>query len=146
MAKPDDKNLSVYQFVYVGPHQCVGAEQLKPGPDSPSPDFARTIALGILNGSLGCYRASTHCRERIEEREFDVFDVEYVIRNGQCVGLGKYSSEHKDHTYVFRGDIDGTKFDAVFSLSAEHDFIKSPLMTLISGCWKTKSGKRGRRY
>lgn len=145
MAKFEEK-LSVYEFVYVGSHECTGAEQLKAGSDSPSPEFARTVALNILNGSIGRYRESVHCHERIVEREFDVFDMAKVIRNGQCIGGGKYSSEHKDHTYVFRGDIEGVEFDAVFSLSAEHDFIKSPLMTLISGCFKTKSGKRSRRF
>jgi hypothetical protein len=34
----------------------------------------------------------------------------------------------------------------VFSLSAEHDFIAAPLLTLITGCWKTKSGKRKKTY
>lgn len=80
------------------------------------------------------------------ERIFDVFEVEYVIRNGRPVGSGEYSEEHKDFKYTFRGNIDGTDFDAVFALSTEHDFVSSPLLKLITGCWKTKTGKRSRGY
>ena len=80
------------------------------------------------------------------ERNFDVFDIEYAIRNGRCIECGEYSDEHKSHKYMFRCDIDGVEFDAVFALSAERDLIESPLMVLITGCWKTKSGRRINRY
>jgi len=72
--------------------------------------------------------------------------MEYAVRNGRCIESGEYSDEHKDHKYVFRCDIDGIEFDAVFALSAEHDLIKSPLMILITGCWKTKTSRRRNRY
>jgi uncharacterized protein DUF4258 len=115
-------------------------------PVPPSPEFARSVALSILGGVTGCYRPTNHFAKQMTERDFDVFDIEYVIRNGSPVGEGVYSEEHKDHKYAFRGLIDGTEFDAVFSLCAQHDFIKAPLMKLITGCWKTKTGRRARRY
>jgi hypothetical protein len=31
-------------------------------------------------------------------------------------------------------------------LSADHDFIQSPQIVLITGCFKTKNGKRRRTY
>jgi hypothetical protein len=99
-----------------------------------------------LGGHRGSYRPSDHFREQMEERNFDVFDIEYAIRNGLCIEPGEYSDEYKSHKYVFRCDIDGVGFDAVFALSVERDLIKSPLMILITGCWKTKTGKRANRY
>jgi hypothetical protein len=115
-------------------------------PVPPAPELARAVALSILDGARGSYRASNHFSGQMADRGFDVFEFEYVIRNGSPVGKGEYSEEHKDHKYTFRGIIDGTEFDAVFSLSAEHDFIKSPLMILITGCWKTSSGRRIRTF
>ncbi len=131
---------------YVGREDRTPSDPVEPSPVPPSPEFARTIALSILGGAIGRYRTSNHFREQMDARKFDIFDMEYVIRNGSPTGPGEYSDEHKDHKYTFRGNIDGTSFDAVFSLSALHDFIKSPVMILITGCWKTKSGKRIRRY
>jgi len=113
---------------------------------SPVHEFARSVALKILGGNRGRYRTSAHFLEQMADRNFDVFDREYAIRHGESPGCGEYSDEHKDHKYVFRCDIDGVPFEAVFSLSAEHDFIKSPLMILITGYWKTKSGRRKNRY
>lgn len=72
--------------------------------------------------------------------------MEYVIRNGKCVEGGTFCESFRNHQYTFRGYIDGTGFDAVFALSADHDLIKSPLLILISGCFKTRSGRRGRTY
>ena len=80
------------------------------------------------------------------ERDFDVFDIEYVIRNGRCIEGGEFSEEARNRKYTFRGSIDGTDFDAVFALSVDHDFIESPLVVLITGCFKTASGKRSKTY
>jgi len=80
------------------------------------------------------------------KRNFDVFDIEYAVRNGNCVEGGEYNDSYKNHKYVFRCDIDGVGFEAVLALSAEHDLIKSPLMVLITGIWKTQSGERRERY
>ena len=146
MAKDDHKEVK-HECVFVGDNDDIVAMQpLETTPVPPSPEVARAVALSVLNGSRGRYRPSNHVSRQMEERGFDVFDMEYVIRNGKCIEPGEYSEEHKDHKYTFRGNIDGTDFDAVFSLSAEHDFIKSPLMILITGCWKTQTGKRKKTY
>ncbi len=79
-------------------------------------------------------------------RGFDVFDMEYVIRNGTCIEGGLFYAEFRNHKYRFRGNIDGTNFDSVFALSADHDLIQSPLVILITGCFKTKSGRRRKTY
>lgn len=131
---------------YVGEEDRSQGELTDAVPATPPAEFARQVALTILGGAIGRYRPSNHFSKQMVEREFDIFDIEYVIRNGSPVGDGEYSAEHRDHKYTFRGYIDGTEFDAVFALSAEHDFIKSPLMKLITGCWKTKSGKRTTSY
>ena len=112
----------------------------------PSTEFARSVSLSILGGNRGRYRPSAHFQQQREDRDFDVFDIEYAVRNGKCVDEGEYSDTHKDFKYVFRCDIDGIEFDAVIALSAEHDLLNSPLLILITGCWKTKSGRRRRRY
>jgi hypothetical protein len=130
--------------LYLGAAHATAMQPVEPKPIPPAPKFARDVALCVLHGDRGRYRTCNHFSEQMAERRFDVFDIEYVIRNGEPIGQGEYSEEHNDHKYTFRGIIDGTGFDAVFSLSAKHDFIKSPLITLITGCWKTKSGKRTR--
>jgi hypothetical protein len=119
---------------------------LEQAPAPPPTEFARTVALGVIGGKRGRYQASNHFAKQMADRGFDIFDVEYAIQNGKPTGEGEYSAEHKDHKYCFRCDIDGVAFDAVFSLSAEHDFITSPLLILITGVWKTKTGKRRKTY
>jgi len=129
---------------YIGKSDEKALPMAEKSPVSPSVEVARAVALSILDGARGSYRPSNHFREQMADRIFDVFEFEYVIRNGSAIGSGEYSEEHRDHKYTFRGFIDGTEFDAVFSLAAEHDFIKAPLMILITGCWKTSSGRRTR--
>ena len=130
----------------VGPEQEPAMETGEHKPVPPSAEFARMASLSILGGNRGRYRPSAHFREQMEDRNFDVFDIEYAVRNGKCLGKGEYSDKHKDFKYVFRCDIDGVEFDAVIALSAEHDLFTSPLLILVTGCWKTKSGRRRRRY
>jgi hypothetical protein len=143
----DDKGKEVlHECVFVGTHDATAMQPLEQKPVPPSADFARNLALSILCGIRGRYRSSRHFAEQMTVRGFDIFDMEYAIRNGQPVGFGEYCDEHKDFKYLFRGNIDGTDFDAVFSFSAEHDFVTCPLMILITGCWKTKSGKRRKTY
>ena len=143
MTKDDTK---VHRCVYLGRHEETAMEPMEQRPVPPSTDLARAVALSIVGGDRGSYRESDHFRDQMADRNFDVFDMEYAVRNGRCIESGEYSDEHKDHKYVFRCDIDGIEFDAVFALSAEHDLIKSPLMILITGCWKTKTSRRRNRY
>lgn len=134
-----------HECVFVGKHESV----MKPVGSRPQPpkwELARSVALTILGGERGSYRPSAHFQRKVGQRNFDVFDCEYAIRNGVCIETGEYCDEHKNYKYMFRADIDGVSFDAVFALSAEHDLIKAPLMILITGCWKTKSGRRAKRY
>ena len=95
---------------------------------------------------MGRYHPSKHFRDQMADRDFDVFDMEYAIRNGSCIEGGLYCEELRNFKYTFRGNIEGTGFDAVFALSADQDFIQSPLMVLITGCFKTASGRRSKSY
>jgi hypothetical protein len=135
-----------HECVYVGPDQEPAMETVENKAVPPSVEFAKLVTLSILGGNRGRYRPSAHYQEQRKDRDFDVFDIEYAVRNGKCVGDGEYSSKYKDFKYVFRCDIDGVEFDAVIALSAEHDLINAPLLVLVTGCWKTKSGRRRRRY
>jgi hypothetical protein len=134
-----------YECVYLGTHQPP-AEPVEQTPVAPSANLVQMVALSVLAGVRGSYRPSVHFGRQMMERNFDVFDMEYAIRNGKCIEQGEYSAEHKNHKYVFRCAIDGVDFEAVFAISAEHDLIESPQMILITGCWKTKTGKRRNRY
>ncbi len=129
---------------YAGPSQEDSPRYTELQPLPPSPDFAQTTALAVLGGRLGRYRPTLHCRNRMIERDFDVFDVEYVIRHGKCVGNGIFVEENKHHKYTFRGSVDGVEFDAVIGLSSEHDLFSSPLLILITGVFKTRTGKRSK--
>lgn len=141
----EDKEIQ-HECYYCGTHD---ANQLK-GKEfrlfAPSPGFAREIALAILGGQLGKYHSPPHFRERMLEREFDVFDMEYAIRNGKCIGAGEACEEFRSYKYTFRANIEGTNFDAVFALLADHDYKESPTIVLITGCFKTKTGRRKTRY
>lgn len=143
---PKDNNEVNHECTYVGEHDGTGLQPADKRPAPPSVELARTVALGVLNGERGCYRSSDHFALRMTKRNFDVFDIEYAVRNGNCVEGGEYNDSYKNHKYVFRCDIDGVGFEAVLALSAEHDLIKSPLMVLITGIWKTQSGERRERY
>jgi hypothetical protein len=140
-----DKEVN-HECVYRGRHDETTMQPMEQRPAAPSAELVRTVALSVLGGDRGSYFPSDHIRSQMTERNFDVFDIEYAIRNGRCIECGEYSDEHKSHKYMFRCDIDGVEFDAVFALSAERDLIESPLMVLITGCWKTKSGRRINRY
>jgi len=111
-------------------------------PASPSGEYAKLVALSVLDGRIGMYHSIPHFRKRMAERKFDVLDVMYAIRNGKCVRGGKFFNEFRNHRYTFRACIDASEFDAVFALSADHDFIESPLLVLITGCFKTSTGKK----
>lgn len=131
-----------HEFSYCGEHDTAAPVSSDANPPSPSPGAARMIALGILGGIKGRYWPTPHFRNRMDERGFDVLDVEYVIRNGECVRRGEFNAEFRHHKYTFRGNLDGVDFEAAFALSADHDFLESPLLILISGCFKNRSGKR----
>ena len=106
---PNDKEVQ-HECTYVGSHEenARKCKELKPA--SPSPDFARTIALEVLGGRRGRYHSTVHVGEQMAERDFDVFDMEYVIRNGKCIEDGEFNAEARNHKYTFRGEIDGTEF------------------------------------
>jgi hypothetical protein len=136
-----------HECVYVGPELEPAMQAIEQTPTPPSVEFARMVSLSILGGNRGRFRPSVHYRDQMKDRGFDVFDIEYAICNGECLlPGGEYSPVHRDFKYVFRCDIDGVPFDAVIGLSAEHDLVTSPLLILITGCWKNKSGRRRRRY
>lgn len=142
---PNDKEVK-HECQYIGSHAEEARKGKELNPASPSPAFARTVALEVLGGQRGRFHSTVHVREQMAERDFDVFDIEYVIRNGRCIEGGEFSEEARNRKYTFRGSIDGTDFDAVFALSVDHDFIESPLVVLITGCFKTASGKRSKTY
>jgi hypothetical protein len=141
----NDKEVQ-HECWYTGDHDLIPPDCIDRKPISPSPDLAREIALGILGGRRGRYHPSQHFRDQMAERDFDVFDMEYAIRNGTCVKGGEFCEEFRNHKYAFRANIDGIDFEAVFALSAVHDLIRSPLMVLITGCFKNASGKRSKSY
>lgn len=141
---PSDREIP-HECTYLGTHERNPPKSTdKPLP--PTADFAQAVALSILGGRVGAYRSGPHVRRRMRERDFDIFDIDYVIRNGACVQGGTFCEEYRNFKYTFRGNIDGVEFDAVFALSADHHLIESPLMVLITGCFKTESGKRSRTY
>lgn len=131
---------------YTGAHETEASESLEKKPPAPSDEFARMVALQILGGRIGRYRTKDHFRKRMVERGFDVLDMEYVIRNGTCVENAGFIEEFRTFKYTFRGCIDGTDFDAAFALSADHDFVRAPLMILITGVFKTANGARKQTY
>jgi hypothetical protein len=115
----NDKDLRL-ECRYKGDHdldmpKCVDDEN----PVSPSSELARTITIGVLAGRRGKFHPTKHFHDQMKLRGFDIFDMEYVIRNGACIEGGVFCASFRNHKYTFRGNIDGTHFDAVFALSAD---------------------------
>lgn len=135
-----------HQCRYVGTNEQNAARCIEQKPVPPPAEFARTIVLEILGGHIGKYQSCPHFRERMEERDFDVLDIEYAVRNGTCIKGGEYCEDSRNFKYTFRGNLEGTDFDATFALSADHEFIRSPLLILITGCFKTATGRRKKTY
>lgn len=134
------------QFTYIGEHHDVVNTQPPATPaTAPSEEFARILALQVLDGDRGSYQPTVHFQRRMSERNFTLFNVIYVIRNGICICEG-HSKEHEDYRYRFRHDIDGTEFDAVMAISSTRDMMVCPLLILITGCWKTSTGIRRKSY
>jgi hypothetical protein len=141
----DDQEQAQHECVYVGQHEGTPLEPLDTTPKAPSESVVRAVALSVLCEARGSMKSLPHFKRRMKTRNFDIFDVIYVIRNGGCI-KAEYCPEFKNHKFTFRGDIDGVGFDAAFALSIGHDFIKAPLLILITGCWKTDNGERTFRY
>ena len=141
----NDKEIR-HECWYRGPHEQNDARCIETKPIAPRPEFAQAVALSVLDHQNGRYHSTGHFNRRTRERDFDVFDMAYAIRNGKCVGEGKFCEDFRNFKYTFRASVEGTDFDACFALSIDHDFIRSPLLVLITGCFKTKSGKRVRSY
>lgn len=141
----DDQKQDRHEYVYTGSHDGTPLESVDKAPSAPAEDLVRTVSLSVLCDGRGCMKSLPHFRRRMVQRNFDLFDVIYVIRNGKCIKV-EYCADFQDHKFTFRGWIDAVEFDATFALSARHDLVKAPLMYLITGCWKTDSGTRFSRY
>jgi hypothetical protein len=141
----NDKEM-LHECWYRGEHDLGIPKSTDQNPIPPSPAVAQSIALAVLCGRLGRVHSTKHFQQRMAVRNFDIFDMEYVIRNGRCIEGGAFCAEYRDHEYTYRGNIDGTDFDATFAISADHDMIQSPLLILVSGCFKTRSGRRGKTF
>lgn len=82
----------------------------------------------------------------MEERDFDVLDIAYVIRNGRCIQEGVFVPELRQHKYTFRENVDGADLEITFALDADRDLIEAPLLILVTGVFKNKSGKRKKTF
>ena len=142
----DDDQKEPHECVYTGSYEGKPLDPIKNSPlEPPSEPLVRTVTLGILCGGRGCMKSLPHFKRRMKLRNFDIFDVIYVVRNGACIKV-EYCDEFEDHKFTFRGLIDGLEFDATFALSARYDLVKAPLLFLITGVWKNDSGTRFSRY
>lgn len=92
---PKDTNEVNHECVYVGEHDGTSLQPADKRPAPPSTALARTVTLGILSGDRGCYRSSDHFALRMQNRNFDVFDIEYAVRNGICNEGGEYNDFHR---------------------------------------------------
>lgn len=135
----NDKRVEV---TYRGPlNQSADAMPQKPL----SPEGARVVALSAwrLPGRL---RLTSHFNMRVVQRKFDIFDVEYVIRNGTPIGKAIFckGAGRNNYKYRFRGNVDGLGLRIVFAIDATQDYFSAPLVILITAAWNTKTGARKR--
>jgi hypothetical protein len=79
------------------------------------------------------------------ERGFDILDLEFVIKHGRSDGPAeKCGVPHKNYKYCFSAVVDGERLQAAFAVDPAQDYQHAPLIILITGVWKTKTGtKRG---
>ena len=106
-----------------------------------SSEGARRVALEAWTNQ-GRVRPTEHFRKRATERGFTTLDVEQVIRHGKPKSGPDLCAEFDNYKYCFRGRIDGVTLEVTFALDATQDYESNPLAILITGVWKTATGKR----
>lgn len=134
-----------HKISYKGPIR----ENHKAQPQAPlSPEAARRVALSAWERG-GRIRPTHHFRSRASQRGFTIIETEQVIRYGRCVAGVEACPEFRNYKYLFEAEIDGVRLRISFALDGTQDYQESPVLILISGVWKTKSGtregKKGRR-
>lgn len=130
------------EIVYRGPHnQCVNTQPQKPL----SPETARVVALSAWRNP-GRLRITDHFNMRVSKRNFDIFDVEYVLRHGVPLGSAIFCSGKGRNNYKYRFwcKVDGLGLRVVFAIDATQDYQSAPLVILITAAWDTKTGARKR--
>lgn len=114
----------------------------KASPQAPlSAETARVVALNAWY-SKGRIRLTGHFRKRTGERKFTIFDVEHVIRYGKPSCPVEFCTKFANYRYRFEAEIDGLTLKIAFALDATQEYHISPLVILITGVWKNRTGKR----
>ena len=129
-----------HEFTYRGPLNSCSASQAQ---QPLSPDAARRVALEAL--SSGRVRLTSHFRMRAASRRFDLLDVENVLSQGSPRGLGEMCPYRKNVKYLFSGICDDRVLNIVFALDATQSYEETPLVILITGCWRRRSRKTNSR-
>lgn len=125
-------------FTYRGPIYKRG----QANPQAPlSPETARLVALESW-GKGGRIRSTDHFRTRSSERNFSTLDVQEVIRHGRPECKAEFCREFNNYKYRFQGMVDGLELRVAFALDATQDYSASPLVILITGVWRNKTGAR----
>jgi hypothetical protein len=130
---------SLTHLEYLGPVNPASAAQ----PQAPlTPETARSIALSAWHAP-GRLRISDHCKKRMRERGFDILDFEVVVKHGRPVGPAiKCGAPHHNYKYCFSTLVDGERLEASFAVDPSQDYQQAPLVVLITGVWKTKTGTK----
>lgn len=88
---------------------------------------ALQIARGLLN--CGQIRISSHLRQRMKERHFDMQDVLQVIETGSIVKRPEWNEDFGEYNYFIGGqDLNGHQLTLKVAISADAD-----VLTLITG-------------
>lgn len=127
------------EFHYTGPIN----PNANTNPQSPlSCESARVVALSAWR-LPGRIHITEHFTMRTRGRNFSILDAEEVLRRGKPIDDPMFCPEpHNNYKYKFRAGVDGTLLEIAFAIDATQDYLKAPLVILITGVWKTRSGIR----
>lgn len=75
----------------------------------------------MKDGLVTELRETTHIRDQMRERQFDMNDVRHVARFGTVRRPGEYDIKHGNHTYCMEGsDVDGGPLHIIFVVGRRH--------------------------
>lgn len=95
------------------------------------PPLSNRAALQIARSLLdsGRIRISSHVRQRMKERHFDIQDVLHIIETGSILKRPEWNEDFEEYNYFIGGqDLTGHQLTIKVAISAKAD-----LLALITG-------------
>jgi hypothetical protein len=111
-----------------------------------SPISAHKIIRNAL--TEGRVQYGSHFRIRMGERNFDMLDVERVVKFGSVSGPGEHCAAFHNWRYRLSKKVDDHTLTLVIAIDEQEDLDALPLIILVTGYWcekRTNDGEKQRK-